>query len=77
MSDEFDHNEYPEERHQRPRDRVVDEAKEVLLEKYFPKGATTVYYGRQLVVGLEKRFFPLDHEQSSKRTRSGQRDQFQ
>lgn len=41
----------------RRRDRVVDEAKDLLLAEYFPEGATRVYYGRQVEVGLEERFF--------------------
>jgi hypothetical protein len=39
------------------RDRVVNEAKEVLLTRYFPPGSTRVYYGRQIEVGLEDTFF--------------------
>jgi hypothetical protein len=57
MSDDFDYGDYIERLEQRPRDRVVDEAKAVLLEDFFPDEGKEVYYGRQLEVWLEKRFF--------------------
>jgi hypothetical protein len=41
----------------RPRDRIVDEAKRRLVEEFFPDAGTDVYYGRQLEVWLEKKFF--------------------
>jgi hypothetical protein len=53
MSDDYDFERLGESR----RDRVIDEAKAVLLEKFFPKGSTGVYYGRQVEVRLERQFF--------------------
>ena len=50
---EGDFQEPPE----RPRDSKVDEAKVVLLAEYFAEGSHVVYYGRQLEVALERRFF--------------------
>jgi hypothetical protein len=43
--------------HSRPRDRKIDEAKEVLLAQYFAEGTLEVYYGRQLEIWLEGLFF--------------------
>lgn len=57
MSDDFDFGDYFEERAERPRDGKVDEAKAVLLARYFSEGAQSVYYGRQLEVALERDFF--------------------
>jgi hypothetical protein len=45
------------DRHERPRDRKVDEARAVLLERFFPAEGRNVYYGRQLEVALEDQFF--------------------
>jgi len=42
---------------ERPRDRQIDVAKGVLIERFFPDDGTTVYYGRQLEVALEREFF--------------------
>jgi hypothetical protein len=39
------------------RDKKIDEAKVVLLSKYFSTGAATVYYGRQLEIALEETFY--------------------
>ncbi len=55
MSDELDPYEYEPDK--RPRDRVVDKAKEVLIENFFTKDSSAVYYGRQLEVRLERQFF--------------------
>lgn len=54
MSDDFDNGFYEEKR---PRDHVVDAAKQVLLDRHFPRDGTQVYYGRQLEVWLERTFF--------------------
>jgi hypothetical protein len=40
-----------------PRDQKVDDAKEVLLSRFFPKINKDVYYGRQLEIWLEKDFY--------------------
>jgi hypothetical protein len=56
MSDEFEYEvDYLEE--ERPRDRMVDVAKDALLTRYFPSDGQKVYYGRQLEVWLEREFF--------------------
>jgi hypothetical protein len=55
MSDDYDE---PHEQHdKRPRDSKVDEARSVLLERFFPQDGKGVYYGRQLEVALEREFF--------------------
>ena len=41
----------------RPRDRKIDEGKQVLLERYFQENSKNVYYGRQLEIWLEDPFF--------------------
>ena len=41
---------------QRPRDRKIDEAKEVIFDRYFAEGQE-VYYGRQLEIWNEAEFF--------------------
>jgi hypothetical protein len=56
MSDELDRDDW-QRLGARQRDRVVDEAKELLLAQFFQKDSTEVYYGRQLEVRLERRFF--------------------
>jgi hypothetical protein len=43
--------------HGRPRDRVIDEAKAVLMDQFFRDDAKEVYYGRQVEVALENNFF--------------------
>jgi hypothetical protein len=53
MGDRFDNNRRP----QQPRDRVVDEAKLVLMEQFFRDDAKEVYYGRQIEIALESQFF--------------------
>lgn len=45
------------EEEERPRDRVIDAAAEVLMERFFPDDGTTVYYTRQLEIALEDNFF--------------------
>jgi hypothetical protein len=57
MSDDFDFGDYFEEREERPRDSKVDEARAVLLARYFPEDSRNVYYGRQLEIALEREFF--------------------
>ena len=52
IEDFFDEPEEP----QRPRDRKIDEAKEVIFIRYFSDG-TNVYYGRQLEIWMEREFF--------------------
>jgi hypothetical protein len=42
---------------QRPRDRFVDRAKNVLMQQFFQDDAKEVYYGRQLEIALEGTFF--------------------
>ncbi len=54
MADWFDND---GERRERPRDRVIDEAKIVLMEQFFRDDAKEVYYGRQIEVALENQFF--------------------
>jgi hypothetical protein len=46
-----------DEPEERPRDSKVDEAKTVLLGRFFPDDGRVVYYGRQLEVALERTFF--------------------
>lgn len=46
-----------EEDQDTPRDSKIDDAKHVLLDRYFPDNGTGVYYGRQLEIWLEKEFF--------------------
>jgi hypothetical protein len=41
----------------RPSDPQVDTAKGILLANYFPDGSVTVFYGRQLELALERKFF--------------------
>jgi hypothetical protein len=41
----------------RPRDRVIDEAKVVVMERFFKDDVKEVYYGRQIEVALENTFF--------------------
>ncbi len=55
MSD--DNDEPDEERAERPRDSKVDEARRILMERFFPAEGRGVYYGRQLEVALEGEFF--------------------
>jgi hypothetical protein len=58
MSDEID--EYPggdEIGGPRPRDHKIDDAKAVLMARFFPDDAQGVYYGRQLEIALENEFF--------------------
>ena len=50
-----------EEPPKRPRDRQIDEAKKVIMDRYLGSG-TNVYYARQIEIWLEKVFFPLDHQ---------------
>lgn len=52
-----DWEEPQEEEVERPRDPVIDEAKSVLMEKFFQPDTTRVYYGRQLEVLVERNFF--------------------
>lgn len=42
---------------ERPRDRVIDAAAAVLMERFFPDDGKTVYYTRQLEIALEDQFF--------------------
>ena len=67
MSDNY--NEPDEDRAERPRDSKVDEARRVLLERFFPAGGRGVYYGRQVEVALEDEFFQwiVGNEESYKR----------
>jgi hypothetical protein len=46
-----------EEGEERPRDNKVDDAKAVLLPRFFPEDGRAVYYGRQLEIALERDFF--------------------
>ena len=55
MSDN-DHNNF-EDIEPKRRDRKIDEAKKVLLAEFFPDGANQVFYGRQLEIWLEDKFF--------------------
>lgn len=58
MSDEFDFGDFFEEPEGRPRDSKVDDAKALLLERFFSRKASKeVFYGRQLEVKLERKFF--------------------
>lgn len=59
MSDDYDFGDYFDRPIERPRDSKVDEAKAVLLARFFPDGSQRVYYGRQLEVALERTFFHL------------------
>jgi hypothetical protein len=52
-----DQGDYFEEREERPRDKKVDDAKAVLLPRFFPEDGRAVYYGRQLEIALERDFF--------------------
>jgi hypothetical protein len=56
MSDEFEY-EVDFEKEERPRDRMVDVARDALQSLYFPLDGQNVYYGRQLEVLLERDFF--------------------
>jgi len=56
MSDDVEYRD-PLEPPPRRRDTKIDEAKAVLLERFFPDGGTRVYYGRQLEIFLERDFF--------------------
>lgn len=55
MWDDFEPEDFLEP--ERPRDRQIDAAKDLLMDHYFPDGSTDVYYGRQIEVALEKDFF--------------------
>lgn len=58
MSDDYDEYFYDQDEEiPRRRDSKVDEAKVVLLSKYFPEKGTGVYYGRQLEIWIERQFF--------------------
>ena len=58
MIDDYDEYFYEEEEPvPKPRDAKIDEAKEVLLSKYFHAKGKRVYYGRQLEIWLEDPFF--------------------
>jgi hypothetical protein len=57
MSDDDIDPFFTEEEAPRPRDRKIDDAKAVLLARYFPPDGTEVYYGRQLEIALEDEFF--------------------
>jgi hypothetical protein len=57
MTDDHDFSDHFPERQERPRGTKVDEAKAVLLARYFPLDGRNVYYGRQLEVALEQEFF--------------------
>jgi hypothetical protein len=46
-----------EEAWEPPRDHVIDEAKATLLAEFFKPDATDVFYGRQLEIFLERRYF--------------------
>src|SRR6266403_4901610 len=54
MGDQFTNN---GRRQPCPRDRQIDEAKTVVMEQFFRDDAKQVYYGRQVEVALEQRFF--------------------
>src|SRR5438105_1017156 len=41
----------------RPRDRVIDDARAVIMERFFREDVKLVYYGRQVEVALERQFF--------------------
>lgn len=56
MEEFIDEPEY-ESAHERPRDAKVDEAKEFLLEEVFGKNEERVFYGRQLEVMVERKFY--------------------
>lgn len=45
------------EEKRRPRDRKIDEAKAVLMERFFPEDGKAVYYARQLEIAVERQFF--------------------
>jgi hypothetical protein len=57
MTDDFDFEDHFAETEGRPRDSKVDDAKAVLVERFFPEGSKEVFYGRQLEVKLEREFF--------------------
>ena len=57
MSNDYDDTWEEEELTERPRDRMVDLAKDELLGRFFPVEGKEVYYGRQLEVRLEKEYF--------------------
>ena len=44
-------------RRPRPRDRAIDEAKAVIVERFFRDDMRQVYYGRQIEVALENNYF--------------------
>ncbi|MFQ5882734.1 MAG: hypothetical protein ACE5I9_09740 [Candidatus Methylomirabilales bacterium] len=57
---DFDDNweyEYEEELEEWPRDTKIDEAKEVLLAELFERRPKEVFFGRQVAVRFEARFF--------------------
>jgi hypothetical protein len=54
MGDSFGNN---RRRQERPRDRVIDEAKVVIMERLFRDDTKEVYYGRQVEIALERQFF--------------------
>jgi hypothetical protein len=56
MDDNYDHEPEEPELPQKPRDRKIDEAKEIVFQRYFAEGQN-VYYGRQLEIWMEKEFF--------------------
>lgn len=41
----------------KPRDSKIDEAKSILLDRYFQPSTLEVYYGRQLEIWMEREFF--------------------
>jgi hypothetical protein len=45
MPDDIDFGDFVEEERRRPRDRRIDEAKAVLLARFFPADGANVYYG--------------------------------
>jgi hypothetical protein len=57
MDDDVYESDPPEEEEaKRPRDRQIDVAKEIIMERYLG-GGTDVYYARQIEIWLEKEFF--------------------
>jgi hypothetical protein len=57
MSEDWDEYLYEEEESAGPRDHKIDEAKIILMSRYFPDDGTGVYYARQLEIWLEKQFY--------------------
>ena len=57
MSEEYEGWYYEEEPSEPPRDGKIDEAKRVLMERFFQPDAQVAYYGRQIEIAVEAEFF--------------------